>query len=476
MRTSRKFTFIDLFAGAGGFSLGFARAKFKCVGVVERDPVASETYKINFSDHAEMPLCRLGSDDGDIHSLTRADFDNAFRSSDGSEVDLLLAGPPCQGFSKVGRGKLNDLANRKQAFKTDPRNGLYLKFLDVLRWIKPRAFLFENVPGILHLSGSNVAEDICENGRKAGYSVLCTILNSAWYGVPQIRERVFILGIRSDLAIRPSFPKPIYRAQLTKGHLTALELSEDTFANPLFFRKVENPSKGPRAVSVLEALGDLPPFLKHLTDSEYFPIREEIHPSPYRRGRPSPYAALMRRWDRQQTSMEVLDHFCRATRRDFETFDLMKPGDMYPRAVEIAEQRYQQARNQYQKGLRDTFPRRKHFVPPYNTENFEEKWWKMVPSKPSRTITAHLARDCYSHIHYDSQKRAITVREAARLQSFPDTFKFSGNMGDCFRQIGNAVPPLLAYSLARHLSQLLARADANGCNKNRHNLKSIQRA
>jgi DNA (cytosine-5)-methyltransferase 1 len=140
----------------------------------------------------------------------------------------------------------------------------------------------------------------------------------------------------------------------------------------------------------------------------------------------------------------------------------MKPGEMYPRAVEIAEKRYKKAKDRYLRGLLERHPKRKNYVPPYDKESFEEKWWKMIPSEPSRTITAHLARDCYSHIHYDTQKRAITVREAARLQSFPDAFVFCGNMGNCYRQIGNAVPPLLAFSLAKHIKMLLARTNDSG--------------
>lgn len=458
MRKNPAHTFIDLFAGAGGFSLGFNRAGFTCVGVVENDLRASETYKLNFPQHDSLPLSRLGPENGDILALTRQEIEGAGLP----EIDVLLAAPPCQGFSKVGRGKLDHLADQEGAFKSDPRNNLYLKFLEVMEWIQPRTFLFENVPGILHFGGTNVAEAICDRCKAAGYKVLCTVLNSAWYGVPQIRERVFIFGIRSDLAIVPSFPRPIHSARLTKGHITALKLSSDLFTDAAFFKRTENPRNGPPAVSVLQALGDLPPFLDHLTDPRYRPIREEIEPCSYRAGRPSLYSSLMRRWNRQLVSTRVLDHFCRLTKRDFETFGLMKPGDMYPRAVEIAEKRYRNAKDRYLKGLLERCPQRKNYVPPYDKESFEEKWWKLIPSEPSRTITAHLARDCYSHIHYDTQKRAITVREAARLQSFPDAFEFCGNMGNCYRQIGNAVPPLLAFSLAKHIKRLLVRTDDSG--------------
>lgn len=458
MKTGRTtLTFIDLFAGAGGFSLGFTRAGFRCVGAVEIDRCAAQSYATNFPQHAGLPLTRLGPVDGDIECLDQQTIRRALDETGRTEVDVVLAGPPCQAFSRVGRGKIDFLAKRNGAFKSDNRSTLYTKVLDMLAYVSPRAFLFENVAGILHFGGNNVAEIICEEAAALGYNVLCTILNSAWFGVPQIRERVFILGIRADLRVAPSFPSPIHRADLTRGHLTGLELSARLFRRSEFFRQTVNPHEGPPAVSAEEALGDLPAFREHLINADYRAVRSRIQPQAYRPGRPSAYATLMRCWDEVFTSGGVTDHYCRRTPRDYETFAQMKPGDKYPCAVEIAERRYAEARQQYTQGLRHSAPRRQDFVPPYPIESFQEKWRKLVPSEPSWTITAHLGKDCYSHIHYDSgQKRSITIREAARLQSFPDAFVFSGNMGDCFRQIGNAVPPLLSFALANHLGGLLS--------------------
>lgn len=453
MGKHRALTFIDLFAGAGGFSLGFVRAGFRCVGVVENDLHASETYKANFPSHSTLPLSRLGPIKGDILSLSRRAVTAGLRKSELNEVDVLLGGPPCQGFSMVGRAKLAHLARKNGASTVDPRNRMYCKFLEVLEWVRPRVFLFENVPGILKIGGANVAEAICKDGTAAGYHVLCTVLNTAWYGVPQTRERVLVLGIRSDLNISPSFPKPVYRVEFEPNRASESDHGAARFRNPAFFHKMEKPRKGPVAICVEDALGDLPPFLDHLRD-DYKTDRTKISPQSYRRGRPNAYAVLMRQWDRTFMSEAVLDHYCRSTPRDFETFGLMQPGDKYPRAVELAEKLLEKAKSMYQKGLRRR-PYRKDFVPPYKIDVFEEKWCKLVPSLPSWTITAHLAKDCYSHIHYDSQKRAITVREAARLQSFPDAFEFSGGTGPCYRQIGNAVPPLLAFALARHIRSFL---------------------
>lgn len=456
----RKATALDLFAGAGGFSLGIERAGFSCVGAVERDMRAGETYARNFLKGYPGPLFLLGSEMGDVSKLDKATLEKGIRKSGVDELDLLLAGPPCQGFSKVGRGKLDHLADKDGAFKLDPRNKLYLKFLDVLEWTRPRAFLFENVPGLLHFGGGNEAETICEIASAKGYRVLCALLNAAWYGVPQTRERVFIFGIRMDQKVLPSFPAPLYRASLTRGHLTARNLSDKLFRNPDFFSKVENPLKGPSAVSVEDAFQDLPTFNLHLKSKNYKPVRSLVSPQAYRLGRPNAYATLMRQWNESLTSQVVTDHFCRHTPRDHGTFALMNPGDKYPAAVKIANQRYEEARKRFLAGDRKFRPVKKQFVPPYQTETFDEKWRKLIPEEPSWTVTAHLARDCYSHIHYDStQKRAITVREAARIQSFPDAFQFCGHMGDCFKQIGNAVPPLLAFHLGKHILKLLRKAD-----------------
>ena len=453
-------TFVDLFAGAGGFALGFLKAGFKCVGAIEIDDRASKAYTKNFPNHADQPFSRLGPERGNILKLDRNFFLATAEKAGIADLDVLIGGPPCQGFSKVGRGKLDSLAKQSGAFKYDPRNRLYLKFVEALTALKPKAFLFENVGGLLHLRGSNFAEVVCQDAREAGYSVLCTVLNSAWFGVPQTRERVFVLGLRSDLSLKPSFPKPTYRADLSKGHLTGVELSETLFSDPSFFTRTRNPEAGPAAISVEDAIGDLPAFLEHLKNSKYRAVRHLVKPLPYRQGRPNSYASEMRNWSQDLKASEVTDHFCRHTPRDYETFAEMRPGDKYPRAVEIAENLYRRAQELYEDGYLPKMPRRKDFVPPYNTESFAEKWRKLIPDQPSWTVTAHLAKDTYSHIHYDSeQKRMISVREAARLQSFPDAFYFHGNMGDCFRQIGNAVPPLLSHKLAQHIASLLATAE-----------------
>jgi DNA (cytosine-5)-methyltransferase 1 len=141
----------------------------------------------------------------------------------------------------------------------------------------------------------------------------------------------------------------------------------------------------------------------------------------------------------------------------------MRPDDRYPQALTIALERLaeklaelraeQREPDVYSPAYNDL---KNSIVPPYKLDKFVDKWRKLNPARPSWTIPAHLAKDAYSHIHFDdTQARAISIREAARIQSFPDAFRFSGNMGDCYRQVGNAVPPLMAWAIAKKLLELL---------------------
>jgi DNA (cytosine-5)-methyltransferase 1 len=165
----------------------------------------------------------------------------------------------------------------------------------------------------------------------------------------------------------------------------------------------------------------------------------------------------MRAWPGLPIPEDIDDHAIRRTPRDYDTFERMRPGDRYPEALAIAwnrlreelERRREDGGKVAEPGTPEFEELRRAIVPPYPDDVFVDKWRKLVPEQPSWTVPAHLAKDSYSHIHYDGEQgRSISVREAARLQSFPDAFRFSGNMGDCFRQIGNAVPPLLAWAIA----------------------------
>lgn len=457
---------LDLFSGAGGMSMGLKRAGFQAIGAFEWNAEAAATYKANLSE--DLLVSGFGPTEGDISTLSpnrlardlvSLGLKMGSRVSPG-DIDLIAAGPPCQGFSRVGRGKLNNLAGVVDSFRHDPRNQLYLRALEIVQAVMPKAVLLENVPGLLHLSGINMAEVISKALEDLGYQVRYTILNAAWYGVPQTRERVFILGFHNGLVIPggPTFPAIRHDVGAPKGGLTSSDLSNEDWKYyvPLSMLGKEI-GRLPGPITAEQALSDLPPFRKHLEYVDkwgytllpgYRSLRELHPPVSYLAGRPNSYQHLMRTWVQTENPRPVSDHFCRWVPRDFWTFKEMESGHNYLDALKVAQTRFDRATLAWKRGKLKREPQRNEFIPPYNPDNFHEKWRKLHRDRPSWTLTAHLGKDTYSHIHYDStQARAISPREAARLQSFPDGYLFTGSSGDMFRQIGNAVPPLLASAL-----------------------------
>jgi DNA (cytosine-5)-methyltransferase 1 len=229
----------------------------------------------------------------------------------------------------------------------------------------------------------------------------------------------------------------------------------------------------PPAVTAFEAIGDLPEIrARELLKSGV--LKRGAHrldqPVSYHRDRPvSAYAREMKGWPGFEAGTGISDHVIRYLPRDYEIFARMNPGDQYPQAHDHAlalfEERLVKAGHQGQiitAGSAEYDELRRSVVPPYDHTKFPNKWRKMWRDMPARTIMAHLGKDSYSHIHYDSdQARTISVREAARLQSFPDGFVFEGAMNQAFQQIGNAVPPLMAFALAKVMMKTLTKA---GCN------------
>lgn len=460
----KQYASLDLFSGAGGFSVGLLDAGFRSVGAAEINLVAGRTYARNFPD-GEVHL--FGPAQGDLTKISPQKLDVLLRAagiSDGG-LDLIVAGPPCQGFSRVGRGKIASLNETSDAFLRDPRNRLYEQAIKILRHLRPRAFLFENVAGMLHLRGLNMVEAVCHAVAKSGYVVRCALLNSGWYGVPQTRERVFIIAFRDDLGIEPRFPTITHKVELSRGHLSDAKLDPGNWRNYAYFVPFEGLSFSRSlkpCVTAGAALADLPPFREHLATgtNQYRSIRHMQRDVDYLIPPPNEYCKMMREWNGHFVSKSISDHYCRHTPRDFETFARMKSGDRYPEAHAVASHRFLEAISQWKlKGGKR--PSRDDYVPPYSLAGFPDKWKKLTADQPSWTITAHLGKDTYSHIHFDStQKRMITVREAARLQSFPDAFCFEGNTGDVLHQIGNAVPPLLARAIGRVIHQQLSDLDS----------------
>jgi DNA (cytosine-5)-methyltransferase 1 len=291
-----------------------------------------------------------------------------------------------------------------------------------------------------------------------------------------MRERMFLMAYRRELAVQVSFPAPTHYFVLPPGYegsrSVALKTLRDLVDDAHSYIAPQAATEDlPPAVTAEDALGDLPPInaLELLAEGKIARgARRFDTPVSYSRKKPSVFAQQMRTWPGHEAPRQGLtDHVIRYLPRDYQLFARMNPGDQYPEAykhaVAMFEERLVAARARGGEEIREGSPEYKalwdSIVPPYDATKFPNKWRKMWKDQPARTLMAHLGKDSYSHIHYDSrQARTISVREAARLQSFPDGFRFSGTMNPAFKQIGNAVPPLLAKALATCMMQTLKQA------------------
>lgn len=462
---------LEICSGAGGLSLGMLKAGFDLSAHIEFDPEAAKSYALNFggADARSSAWARPR----DMVETTAAQLvaELGFKTKAAESFDVLAAGLPCQAFARIGRSKLRSVAGEEDAFQKDPRASLYRHFLQFVEDTQPLAIIIENVPDILNFGGHNVPEEICETLEQSGYRARYTILNAAYFGVPQVRERLFIVALADALDQVPEFPDPTHFLDLPKGYEGSRRVAlKHVSDSSRYFHPIPVPDpKLPLAVGTREAIGDLPVITEHFKDPATIRRRKLSADLPYQAniGALSDYAHLMRSWGGFATSGSSDGHLVRVTPRDFPIFSRMAVGDDYPMARRIAEKLL--AETLAQAGIADIgqdsqtyLDIRAKIVPPYDPAKFPNKWWKLDPDKPSRTLTAHMGKDTYSHIHYDSkQRRTVSVREAARLQSFPDGFQFAGAMNAAFRQIGNAVPPLLGYAVA---SSLLAQL---GCHVSR---------
>jgi DNA (cytosine-5)-methyltransferase 1 len=454
---------IDLFSGCGGISLGFHRAGFAITGAIEIDPVAARSHAVNFHG-ADPQSLALHSKARDITATEPEDFCAELGLGPvGDAIDIIVGGPPCQAYARIGRAKLRDIGSNPEAYKIDPRRDLYLTYVKWVDRLKPLALLIENVPDMLNQGGHNVAAEIVELLDGHGYLAKYGLVNAAFYGVPQMRDRVFILAYRNELGIVPELPNPTKHLELPPGYEGTRRVAlkfVDLFGVDAYLSPKLDPSL-PHAVSAEDAIGDLPKI-----DGAGV-VRGARRPGPatFVRYRPlkklSDYARMMREWPGFESLDGVNDHLIRALPRDGRIFEAMPEGAQYPEAHEVAMQLFREeaARRGIRPRMKAWKVLQKEMVPPYKLDTFPNRWWKLIHDEPSRTLMAHLGKDCYSHIHYDgSQRRTISIREAARLQSFPDGFRFAGTMNPALRQIGNAVPPVMAWEIARVMRSALERA------------------
>jgi DNA (cytosine-5)-methyltransferase 1 len=477
---------MDLFAGCGGISLGFATAGFELIASVEFDNAAAESHGANFAgiSHGANREAHFKARDVTKEDPASIFQDLGIAGATDSQVDVLVGGPPCQAFARVGRAKLRAEAHRRDeddadiAFLVDGRVNLWQRYLHYVRETKPLALLMENVPDILNHGGRNVAETVAEHLQKEGYVVRYTLLNASWFGVPQTRERMFLVGVHKDLDQDVIFPAPTHFSVLPSGYegtrATARKLIPqkvlDGFQVDHSHCWINDPVAAdglPPATTAAQALADLPPIyaLELLNNGLIARGRKDpAEPVRYTSGTPSTaWSRLMQQWPRFSTDGGTTGHVIRYLPRDYKIFQLMEEGWQYPEVWQFVEEKRQQLLNGGWKSNRSGADRRqqtealiKAWTLPYDPSKFPNKWWKLYRDKPVRTLLAHLGKDSYSHIHFDSaQARTISVREAARLQSFPDGFVLRGSMNPAFRQIGNAVPPLVAYAIAMAMRSMI---------------------
>ncbi len=469
LREGQRPRVLDLFSGCGGLSLGFEAAGCSISAAVEFDKDAARSHGINFHGGDEAHSLPV-----DITATRPQDLAKRLRLGPVRDaIDIIVGGPPCQAFARVGRSKLREIDEHPEAYVHDPRARLYQEYLRYVDAFDPIAVVMENVPDMLNHGGRNIAEETCEVLRARGYVCRYTLLNAAFYGVPQMRERMFLVAYRKEAGAAVSFPMPTHWLELPAGYGGSRAVALRTLRGRIneAHSYVEAPVAAhglPHAVTAEEAIGDLPPMdaraLVRSGELSRGARRFDVRIQYDRRRKVSPFASEMQAWPGHGAPADgIADHVIRYLPRDYPLFARLNPGDQYPeayeRAVGMFGERLAVLRAQGQPlkegsaGYQELW---KSIVPPYDPGKFPNKWRKMCRNEPARTLMAHLGKDSYSHIHYDSdQARTISVREAARLQSFPDGFVFSGTMNPAFRQIGNAVPPLLARAVAAMVVQAI---------------------
>lgn len=430
---------IDLFSGCGGLAMGFHQEGFRIVRGIElmENAVRNANYNLSIK-YGDKPVHICGD-------ITQIDA-KSFIDDVGPDGCIVIGGPPCQAYSMIGRSKINSVRS-KGCYLDDKRGFLYEDFLRFAIDLNAKAVVMENVRASVDWGGRNIPEKVSAILEKNGYTVYWTILNSADFGVPQVRERMILFAVKGSLK-KKLLPVPTNSGKVFGGLYSGFGIDELTRYQ--HFMKPNKPERRtPKWVTVEEAIGDLPSLQLYATDSyKAYPLNLEL---PYADEPSCSYQREMR-GNRETVNANAY----RNTPRDFPIFARMVEGDNFVQAAKIADEILQEKCSHF--NVRPNSPEyeilKQETVPPYSTEKFLSKWKKLDRSKPSHTLVAHLCMDTYSHIH-PWEPRGISVREAARIQSFSDDYVFQGNMGDAYKQIGNSVPPKMAKAIAHTLKEML---------------------
>ncbi len=374
---------VDLFAGAGGLSLGFEQAGFDVLAAVEIDPVHCATHEYNF------PKCQIICKS--VIDVTKEDIYSAIGSK---QVDVIFGGPPCQGFSLMGKRAIDD-----------PRNALVFHFLRIIDEIKPKYFVMENVKGMAIGKHKKFIEEILSLLDSYGYDIVqpYQVLNAAYHGVPQSRERLFLMGCRRGLML-PEYPSPVTKPAGSNKKIPKqyIEL--------------------PNSPTVWDALQDLP-------DAEDYEELKEQDWVEAQFNSPSQYGDRLR-------NSEAIEGDYSYVRK-------------YDRSLLTSSRRTQHSEESIQR-FEETEPGQSESI---------SRFHKLDPNGVCNTLRAGTGGDRGAYTSprpiHPKQPRCITVREAARLHSYPDWFRFHVTKWHGFRQIGNSVPPLLGRAVASEIMKKL---------------------
>lgn len=362
---------VDLFAGAGGLSLGFQQAGFEIRAAVEYDPIHCAVHEFNFPNCAT--ICRSVADIG-------GDYIRSHSSIGKSDIAAVIGGAPCQGFSLIGYRALDD-----------PRNQLVSHYVRVVKELQPEYFVFENVKGLTIGNHKTFLHELIAEFKRIGYSIVepYRVLNALWYGVPQARERLFIIGAREG-SVLPSYPEPTHQPD----------------------RAIRDIRDLPLTPTVWDAIGDLPEVEGYgeLLERDWVDARF---------GRPSKYARTLSLVNGKGT-----------VRLSSSLRTIHTP--------------------ESQKRFRDT---------QHGCIEEVSRFLKLDPKGYCNTLRAGTATDRGAFTSprpiHPYTPRCITVREAARLHSYPDWFRFHVTKWHGFRQVGNSVPPLLAQAVASEVAKAM---------------------